>query len=268
MEENVKKYDYGKKKKDFVLWQPKHHRCYKRILCGIEVHKKEPLRFITLTSVPNQKRELGKAFHILYKRIKRLTVYSLIDAGYLSKKQASYFYGAERKGFWDRRFRFEFIRVRTAEGVAGVFHLLYFGQYIPQEWLFDNWKECLQVDVMVKHSVDIRQCRNFVYDSKRLARYCVSQYVAGQDKFVKFYCSRWWVFPSFISCFNRDKAWFNRWKRDWPKIVRKKFGDKVFDRYYSFFYDLWLPNVFYFMLSKKVREFGFACTWEDIYGFK
>jgi hypothetical protein len=254
--------------KGFVEWEAKHRRCYKRILCGLKVHFNEPLRFITLTSVPDQKREIGKAFHVLHKRIKRLTVRSLVRSGYLSKKQASFYYGAEKKGYWDIPFRFEFIRVRTDEGVAGVFHLLFFGQYIPQEWLFDNWKECLQVDFMVKHSVDIRQCKSSTFDSKRLARYCVSQYVAGQDKFVKFYCSHWWVFPGFISDFNRDKAWFNRWKRDWPDIVAKRYGDKVHDPYFSFFYELWLPCVHYFARYEKVRCFGFIDAMVDMYGFK
>lgn len=232
------------KTKGFVLWRSKHYRCYRRILCGLYVHNNQILRFLTLTSVPGQKVEIGSAFHVLYKRIRRLTVRSLVNSGYLSKRQASFFYGAEKKGFWDKCFCFDFIRVRTDEGVSGVFHLLYFGEFIPQKWLFDSWKDILGVDHMVKHSVDIRQCKSSIYDSKRLARYCVSQYVAGQDKYVKFYSSAWWVFPYFTRKYNSDRAWYSRGHYWYPKVYPKPKG-------FSFFYHCYLPNLIWFRLFEK-----------------
>jgi hypothetical protein len=50
---------------------------------------------------------------------------------------------------------------------------------------------------MSEHTVDIRKCKKEIHDEKRLAYYCVSQYVSKQTKYVKYYCSFNWVYKGF-----------------------------------------------------------------------
>lgn len=141
------------------------------------------------------KKNIGDAFNLLNREIKQLTPKKLYKQGYLTLGQVRYYYGYKKI---HKEFPFEFIRVRTDEGFAGVFHVLFFGEYIPIEWLRDTWYRITGSS----YEVDIRQCRDGVYDSKKLSIYCVNQYVAGQDKYVKFYTSSDWICSNWKSLFN------------------------------------------------------------------
>lgn len=93
--------------------------------------------------------------------------------------------------------KFDYLKIETYEGANGVFHILYFGDYIPQKWLSDNWKDITET----AYIVDIRAVRKGVYNSKKLASYCVSQYCSGQSKFVRYSWSWGWCFRGFVKWF-------------------------------------------------------------------
>ncbi|MBO8162025.1 MAG: hypothetical protein H0Z24_10395 [Thermosipho sp. (in: Bacteria)] len=149
------------------------------------------MRFLTLTSAENMKRDLPSSFRALKERIKRLTPARLIRMGYIDEKDVRRFYPNKPLS---EPLRFEYFKVQTLEGVSGVLHILFFGDYIPHEWLKDSWREITGS----AYIVDIRACKSDVKSPKRLARYCVSQYVSGQRLFYRFSWSWGWVAKGFV----------------------------------------------------------------------
>lgn len=190
-------------------WNDKHRRCYQRIRLGLERHRScKRLRFLTLTSVPGQTTDIGSAFNNLNREIHHLTGEKLVRLGYLTSNQARYYYGKNQ----ERPFVFSFLRVRTDEGYQGVFHILFFGQFIPRRWIADAWQRLLGVPRMSEHSVDIRECRQDIRSPIRLARYCVSQYVAGQNKYVKFYQSKGWLYRGWKNDYDYCRRHYRRYR--------------------------------------------------------
>jgi len=175
------------------FWDRKRRRCYHRILSGIRKHRGERLRFLTLTSSNEAKRPITQDFRVLKERIRRLTPLRLIRSGYLSLKDYRRYYGNKPL---NERMHFEYLWVETSEG-NGVLHVLFFGDYLPQAWLSDAWRDIHQSPI-----VDIRATRSKIKghneDKKRLAAYCVLQYCAGQDKFIRYSWSWGWVFRGFV----------------------------------------------------------------------
>lgn len=172
-------------------WDRKQRRAYHRILSGLRVHRGERLRFLTLTTAENMQRDLRSAWRVLKERIRRLTPARLVKMGYIELKDVKKYYPNKPL---NEPLRFEYLKVETAEGVAGVLHVLYFGDYIPQKWLSDVWKEITGT----AYIVDIRACKDPVKSPKRLARYCVAQYVSGQTAFIRFSWSWGWVGKGFV----------------------------------------------------------------------
>jgi len=170
-------------------WDRKRRRCYQRILSGIKRHRGELLRFLTLTSSNEARRGIGEDFRVLKERIRRLTPYRLIKEGYLTWGELKKFYPNKNL---HERIRFEYLKIETSEG-NGVLHVLYYGDYIPQMWLSDQWEEIHQSPI-----VDIRAVRSKEGDKKRLAEYCVNQYCAGQDEFIRYSWSWGWCFKGFV----------------------------------------------------------------------
>lgn len=201
-------------RKTFVKWSPKQKRCYQRIMSGLDRHGRNRLRFLTLSMSPDSKKDdINKCFIILRKRIKRLTVNRLLNEEYidsdgkvknfLPKNKVKYFYGDGID--YDKTFPFEHLKVFTGEGAKGVLHILFFGRYIPQKWIYVNWKEIIDDNDLSLHSVDIKQCKRTIYDKKGLSRYCVNQYVAGQSEYIKFNNSANWCFRGYIGKFQEAK---------------------------------------------------------------
>ena len=90
-------------------------------------------------------------------------------------------------------FKFDRLKVSTGEGVEGVYHIVYFGDFIPQRWLKDNWRDITGAEV-----VDIRASKKGVYNPSRLARYLIGQYFANQSSLKSYSCSKDWVFKGFV----------------------------------------------------------------------
>ena len=142
-------------------WSTKQRRCFQRIMSGLNYCRVRGyrVRFLTLTSSREAKRNIQTDFRVLKERIKRA-------------------FG-----------KFEYLKVRTNEGY-GVLHILYAGVYIPQSWLSKVWGEIHQSTI-----VDIRGVDRI----KKLGSYVVSQYLSTQRcSFIRYSWSWGWVYKGFV----------------------------------------------------------------------
>ena len=154
---------------------------------------------MTLTSAPNMKRDIKSARRVLKERIRRLTPARLLKLGYITPKDLRRLYPGKPL---NEPLRFEYFQVFVeGEGVSGVYHILFVGDPIPQAWLSDAWRDITGTAFIV----DIRACRDSVSDAKRLASYCVSQYVVGQSGQKRFSWSWGWVSRGFIGVWEKIK---------------------------------------------------------------
>lgn len=221
---------------DPLSWSKKQRRAFHRIKSGIYRHQEETLRFLTLTTskdrTTQQNLSLNDCFKILTKRMFRLTPRKLIEQNYLSQNKAQYVYGAENLD--EKLNYFEYFKVETSEG-NGVLHILYYGCYYPQQWLSDNWKDITKGSYII----DIRQVKEQTFNTTKLTRYCINQYVSGQDALIRFSYSKNWCLPGFASYFQRLKK-EHRYLLDEPQVCKnghiRKYGrdyKKVYETFYS-----------------------------------
>jgi hypothetical protein len=184
----------------FSVWTLPQRRAYQRINTGFKWHKGEILRFLTLGSLPEKEmsKPVNECITDLYKRIRRLTPLRLYQDGYISKAQL-------RKQFVDvplsENLSFDYCSIRTSEGASGVYHILYFGDFIPQRWLKDNWSDITGGC----NSAYIKMCRSPVHNTNNLARYCICQYCInqenkeGENAFLRYSWSAGWVYSGFVA---------------------------------------------------------------------
>ena len=175
-------------------WNTKQKRTFQRILSGLKRadNERKRIRIITLTSPPGHPRTvaggklLSVRFQILRKRIIRK-------------------WGCS----------FEYLRVRTSEGF-GVLHIIYKGAYIPHSWLKNQWSDIHGAEIVFIQAL---------YGQKRLARYLVSQYVAGHHTFMRTSWSWNWVFRGFVGVWyrvRRDAVDMFSAIRVWDIILRSR----------------------------------------------
>jgi len=180
--------------KNFVRvsdWGKKQRHGYHRVLSGVKkaIYNGERLRFLTLSNKTWNER-LNQDFQALKQRVRR--------AGY----------------------RFQYWKCRTSEG-GGVLHIVYRGDFIPQNYLSEMWYQITGDSYIV----DIREIN---YDDyKRVARYVVSQHLtAGQGGFyVRSSWSWGWVEKGFV--------------RHWKNIVSLYAGSRGM-KYCIDLWDRWL----------------------------
>jgi len=147
----------------------KRGRQFHRVISGVQkaLDEGKTVRFMTLTSSRNSKRDINDDFEILKKRIRR----------------------RYKSGF-------EYSKIRTNEGY-GVLHIVFKGGYIPQSWLSAQWDEIHQAPV-----VDIRMLKRF--SGFRLPGYLAAQEVSGylsnQDgcTYSRMSWSWLWVYKGFV----------------------------------------------------------------------
>ena len=185
-------------------WNSAQKRCFQRIKSGCVVHRNKPLRFMTLTSAPNMKRSMSSSFRVLKERVRRKTPYSLYKEGYISKNRRAFYYPDRR---YNKTLNFEYQKISTSEGVDGVYHIVYFGDYIPQEWLSSCWEDITSTAKIV----DIRKVKNRCGEQKKVSYYVVNQYVTTQDnggttQYIRFSCSWGWCFRGFIGKWKEFKV--------------------------------------------------------------
>jgi hypothetical protein len=154
-------------------WSVKMKRAYHRLLSGLTKGSLsgQDLRMATLTSSPESPRAIQHSCEILRKRILRK-------------------FGV----------KIEYAMVRTSEGF-GVLHIVYRGCFIPVEWLREQWFEIHRA-----YEVWISK----VYGVEGMARYFVSQYLAGQRGFIRLSYSLRWI------CRGAAKLWKMVWTRHHP----------------------------------------------------
>lgn len=153
-------------------WNSKQRRTFQRILSGLKraSYERKRVRIITLTSPASHPRTvagghlLTSRFQILRKRILRK-------------------WGCE----------FEYLRLRTSEGF-GVLHVVYKGAFIPHSWLKKQWYDIHGAQIVFIQALHGR---------KRLARYLVSNYMAGHHSFMRQSWSWRWVFRGFVGVWYR-----------------------------------------------------------------
>jgi hypothetical protein len=200
-----------------LSWSKPQRRCYQRIKSGLTWHQNEILRFLTLGSAPGMLRSQQEAFRALKERLKRLTLSKLYDDGYISKDQILTHYSGKPFGYTPQ---LNYISIRTDEGPEGVLHILYFGDFIPQSWLKETWFELTGKC----KSAYIRMCKRPTYNEKRLARYCIDQYCAGQSDYLRFSCSKDWVYPGFVKHYNILKCDC----KDYSHAIGECYGNPVY----------------------------------------
>lgn len=166
--------------------QRKRGRLWHALQSGIARHQGERLRFMTLTSSTDENvLPLGKAWQRLKDRINRLTPAKLIKGGYINATDVRRYY----QGAILKKLEINYLKVETMEG-NGVLHVPYFGDYIPQRWLSDNWKELRGAGIVDIRATDAVRGGG----SRGLARYLLRQYIADQDALVRYSCGVRWVF--------------------------------------------------------------------------
>ena len=188
-----------------MLWDKPQRRCFQRLKTGFHWHKGEILRFLTLNTIPDMKKGISECYSDLYKRIRRLTPMKLYQDGYVSKSQLRNQYAGTSL---NENLSFDYIKIRTSEGPSGVLHILYFGDFLPQRWLKENWHAITGGS----NSAFIKMCRRPVYNEKRLAGYCIEQYCISQNKdvgcsaFEGYSWSRDWAYKGFSKDWEVQKA--------------------------------------------------------------
>jgi hypothetical protein len=201
-------------------WSRREKRIYHRAKSGLAKHPGEILRFLTLTSSNEAEEAIGYDFRILKLRIGRLTPNRLVRDGYLRRSDLRRYYQGKPAG---EPMRFDYLKVETSEG-NGVIHALYFGDYLPQKWLSDQWS-----DIHQSWHVDIRATKKGVGHSARLARYIVTQYVGTQSKHVRLSWSYGWVFKGFVGVWNALRANLGKFRaiEVWERFLRSGWMDVV-----------------------------------------
>ena len=184
--------------------------CLTAIKSGCLVHDGEILRFLTLTSISNMNRSLTKCFSVLVNRIERLYPLKFVELGFIKRNKLGYYYS-----YLDyyKNLRFDYLYVLTSEGVNGVLHVLYFGDFIHEKWLKDNWENITGG----ARQLIIEKVRNDLRHKERLSRYVVNQrklfgYVSGQCKYVRHSYSKNWVYKG--------------WREHFKHLLRVCYSDR------------------------------------------
>lgn len=180
--------------------QKQGRRLFSALQSGLLWNRQTRLRFMTLTSADDSP-EIGRSYNHLVTRIRQATPMSLLDDcsfGGMGVKALPYYYGSKPV---DESLKLEYLALQTSEG-NGVIHLLGVGDYIPQKWLSDTWKE-----IHGAWNVDIRKERQ-TGKGMQFARYMLAQYLKGQKGILRCSCSSNWVYPG--------------WRRDFLTLVKKQ----------------------------------------------
>jgi len=174
-------------------WRTKQRRYFQRLLSGIKAaeFRGEVVRFLTLTSSSSSNAsELNKHFEHLVKRIRR---------GYFLSIEKR----KRRKNF-GKVVRFDYCKVATNEGY-GVLHIIFLGEYIPQDWISRTWKEL--------HGAEIVYIQKLHGSSKQIARYLATQYLSLQNAtYTRISYSSGWVCRGFVK----------HWRHLWQVLGKRK----------------------------------------------
>lgn len=147
-------------------------------------HKGFKLKFLTLTSTPNMNRSLHDSLIIFKHRINRLKYKDFLGISpytnepFMTKSKMQRIYGDDVIYRLSDRVPFEYGGVQTSEGAQGVYHFLCYSDYIPFQWIQDNWFE-----ITGAHRVnvqEVRETKNGITNPQKLCNYVISQYIFNQ----------------------------------------------------------------------------------------
>lgn len=195
----------------------KRYRIWHRMTAGHYRHKGERLRHLTLTSAKEgtDPSVLSKHKQRLIQEIRRLTPWKIYKKGYLKYHDLRKYYNQKP---YSEILKFEYLSLRTSEG-RGVYHIPYYGDYLPQRWVSDVWNRIHGApNVWIS---DYDKARN----EGRLTSYLINQYISNQDELLttRLSWSRGWVFPRFVKVWNYvDAVSDDRCIRDawWQEICQ------------------------------------------------
>jgi hypothetical protein len=186
------------KDKEIVVFDKKQRRAYNTIITGLKLAQREnkTVRFLTLNTSDVQKNsmcydefKLNDDFRKLKQRVKRMTPLKMIKEGYIKSSELRKYYNGIKIG---AALDFEYFKVQTNEG-NGVLHIVYKGQYLPYNYLVDNWQ-----DIHNSWNVNIKRIGNNKNDTGRASSYIVSQYVSSQNStYVRSSQSWRWLFRGY-----------------------------------------------------------------------
>ena len=158
-----------------------------RLFCtlqsGLLWNARKSLRFMTLTSADESPKDVQRSFNRLVTTIRRTTPADLVDNGYI--RYIGRFY---QDKLIDEPLNLDYMAVETSEG-NGVIHALMTGDYLPHDWLSDQWKI-----IHKAWNVDIRRPKG-EHGNQKIARYILAQYVKGQEGIKRVTCSQNWIYP-------------------------------------------------------------------------
>jgi len=182
------------------------------------------VKFLTLTSAEGMNSDIMVCFECFKNRVKTLSVDILLKDGYISDRDVGKFYSHKEL---DECFSFEYICVRTDEGVEGVLHILYYGEMLPHRWIKDNWfdingvafvkvTEAFKIDD--KKSSDkvagyvSSQLKKPLSDAEKVSNYVSSQVKDGRSSIISYCYSNGFCIPDFEYLFElRFKQWYIGW---------------------------------------------------------
>jgi len=228
---------FKSRQKSFIVpkkeWSRAQRRAYGRILAGIHNHKGQKLRFLTLTSAPGMKRDIQASWRVLKERIKRTTPNNLCpyfrdEQDRLLFDHFTYFYPKSRSREWIQPLKFEACKIKTSEGVNGVLHVLFYGSFIPQKWLSEQW-----LDITGAASVVDIRISGKVNRARGLAYYVVSQYCANQSDYLRCDAQDGWLLPFYSRIWKMLNKQFRFYHLSLEHI--EKYRDKWHDLVYQWF---------------------------------
>jgi len=164
-------------------------------MSGLKRHQGETLKFLTLTSrVPS---DLGKAWHTLYERLKRMTPARLVREGWMDMGKLHYYFPNKPI---NEPLRLEYLKVETREG-NGVLHAVFFGDYIPYGYISHVWSLVHEGS----WNIHISSTRGGIRSPKRVSSYILRQYVQNQSAHIRTSYNHKWVFRGFVQKWNELK---------------------------------------------------------------
>ena len=188
VEKHFQKHDDKKRRSDYQA------RTYHRLLTGLQIARNQNLfgRFMTLTSSFQSINPIKHSFDILRTRIERATY--------------------EKDGFQGFKFN-RYYCLRTAEArpyqknrTLGVLHIIYWGQYIPYDWLVEQWK-----DIHQAFKVTIQACFTKRRKVDGLVNYLLTNYLSDQP-IVRMSYGWKWAWLGFCKSWKKYKQIYKRMK--------------------------------------------------------
>ena len=148
-----------------------------------------------------------------------------------------------------------YFSVRTPEG-NGVCHVVLACEYIPFEWLMEQWVD-IAGTCFVYINDPYKVTRRGRRDERDVARYLMSQYVGFKQPDFIYGSSCNWVFKGYVPVFNKYRDEFRDFSRD-PYYIG--FGHVCYPYDHKGFWCFWDS----FMESRLSQDESFKCFMSQV----